>query len=66
LTIIEEKIVNFQMCARLFAAAGLVLVAWSANGDVGAKYAEPEDGAVKNSVFQDDYFGIRIRFRPVG
>jgi len=26
---------------------------------VAAKYAEPEDGAVENRVFQDDYFGIR-------
>ena len=51
--------IRFQLFARLLAAAGLVLLACSAKGGVAAKYPEPEDGAVENRVFQDDYFGIR-------
>ena len=47
------------MLARFFGVAGIVLLACAAKGDVAAKYAEPEDGAVKNGVFEDDYFGLR-------
>ena len=47
------------MLARLIGVAGIVLLACAAKGDVAAKYAEPEDGAVKNGVFEDDYFGLR-------
>jgi Gram-negative bacterial TonB protein C-terminal len=50
---------RFQMLARLFGIAGIVLLACAAKGDVPAKYPEPEDGAVKNGVFEDDYFGLR-------
>jgi hypothetical protein len=39
----------------------MVLLACVAKGDVAAKYAEPEGGAVKNGVFEDDYFGLRYR-----
>ncbi len=47
------------MLARLIGVAGIVLLAGVAKGDVAAKYAKPEDGAVKNGVFEDDYFGLR-------
>ena len=50
---------RFQMLARLIGVAGIVLLAGVAKGDVAAKYAKPEDGAVKNGVFEDDYFGLR-------
>jgi hypothetical protein len=50
---------RFQMLARLICVAGIVLLACAAKGDVAVKYAEPEDGAVKNGVFEDDYFGLR-------
>lgn len=50
---------RFQILARFFGVAGIVLLACAAKGDVAAKYAEPEDGAVKNGVFEDDYFGLR-------
>jgi len=52
-------VIRFQLFARLLAAAGLALLACSAKGGMAAKYAEPEDGAVENRVFQDDYFGVR-------
>jgi hypothetical protein len=47
------------MLARWTGVAGTVLLACVAKGDVAAKYAEPEGGAVKNGVFEDDYFGLR-------
>ena len=50
---------RFQMLARFLGVAGIVLLACAAKGDVAAKYAEPEDGAVRNGVFEDDYFGLR-------
>jgi hypothetical protein len=46
------------MLARLFGVAGIVLLACAAKSDVAVKYAEPEDGAVKNGVLEDDYFGL--------
>jgi hypothetical protein len=52
-------VIRFQLFARLLAATGLVLLACSAKGGVAAKYPEPEDGAVENRAFQDDYFGVR-------
>jgi hypothetical protein len=52
-------VTRLQMLRRVFAAAGLVLFACSAQSEVPAKYPDPEDGAVKNGVFQDDYFGLR-------
>lgn len=58
----REKIVivsRFQMLARLIGVAGIVLLACAAKGDVAVKYPEPEDGAVKSGVFEDDYFGLR-------
>jgi hypothetical protein len=48
-----------QTFARLFVVTALVLLACAAKGDVAAKYPEPEDGAVKDGVFQDEYFGFR-------
>jgi len=47
------------MLARLIGVAGIVLLACVAKGDVAPKYDEPEDGAAKNGVFEDDYFGLR-------
>jgi hypothetical protein len=49
---------RFQMIARLVGVAVMVLLACAAKGEA-VKYAEPEDGAVKNGVFEDDYFGMR-------
>jgi hypothetical protein len=49
---------RFQMLARLIGVAGIVLLACAAKGDVAVKYPEPEDGAVKSGVFEDDYFGL--------
>ena len=50
---------RFQTLARFFGIAGIVLLACAAKGEVTVKHAEPEDGAVKNGVFEDDYFGLR-------
>ena len=50
---------RFQMLARFFGVAGIVLLACAAEGDATVKYTEPEDGAVRNGVFEDDYFGLR-------
>jgi hypothetical protein len=47
------------MLARSVGVAGIMLLACAAKGDVAVKYAEPEDGVVKNGVFEDDYFGMR-------
>jgi hypothetical protein len=47
------------MLARLFGVAGIILLACAAKSDLTVKYTEPEDAAVKNGVFEDDYFGLR-------
>ena len=52
-------VIRFQLLRRLLGIAGLVLLGCAAKGDVGAKYSEPENAAVKNGVLQDDYFGLR-------
>ena len=54
------------MLARSFGVAGMVLLACVAKGDVAAKYTEHEGGGVKNGVFEDDYLGSAIGFRPAG
>jgi hypothetical protein len=50
---------RFQMLARLLGVAGIMLLACAAKGELTGTYAEPESGAVKNGVFEDDYFGLR-------
>jgi hypothetical protein len=44
--------------ARILAVASLVLLAYSAKSAVDTRYPEPEDGAVANGVFHDEYFGL--------
>lgn len=50
---------RFQMLARLFGVAGIALLACAAKSDATVKHTDPEDAAVKNGVFEDDYFGLR-------
>ena len=61
---LQGKIVivsRFQMRARLLCVAAIVVAAGSAKSDVFVNYSEPEDAALKNGVFEDDYFGVRYR-----
>jgi hypothetical protein len=44
--------------ARILAVAALVLIACAAQSAVDTHYPEPENGAVTNGVFHDEYFGL--------
>jgi hypothetical protein len=54
-------VIRFRLLGKLFAIAGLALLACAAEGEVSAKYSEPEDATVKTGVLQDDYFGLRYQ-----
>lgn len=44
---------------RILAAAGLLLLGSSVQGDTTRRFPEPEDSGVKNGVFVAEYFGLR-------
>ena len=44
---------------RILAAAGLLLLGSSLQGDTTRRFPEPEDSGVKNGVFMAEYFGLR-------
>jgi hypothetical protein len=44
---------------RMMVLGSVLFLACSARSGSTAKYPEPEDGAVTNGVFQDEYFGLR-------
>ena len=44
---------------RILAAAGLLVLGSSVQGDTTRRFPEPEDSGVKNGVFVAEYFGLR-------